>query len=118
MERPRRSASGPRLNRAPARNSRPRTASHGKLRGWTSSSAPSHECLITVTTQQSVVGRILVEIAQRRVIETRAVEQVRRGISEHGDQANMNHFGGLLAENVHAYEAHVIPSEEQFQETG
>src|SRR6266487_4958794 len=46
-----------------------------------------------VAFQHRRISRVLIEIAQRWIVETGAVEQVGAGVGHHRDQTEMNEFG-------------------------
>ena len=71
---------------------------------------------LILTLQQRVVSGVLVELAQRRVVEARAIEQVGAGFGEHREQSALDDLGRLLADDVDAEQPHVVSPEQQFQE--
>jgi hypothetical protein len=54
--------------------------------------------------QQRIVGRVLIKVSERRVVEARPIEQVGAGSGEHGGQPEVHELCGLLADDVHAQE--------------
>ena len=64
-----------------------------------------------------VVGGVLVEVAQRWIVEAGAVEQLRGGVDHHGDEPDVDHLGRLFTHHVHTQQAQIVPVEKQFQES-
>jgi hypothetical protein len=51
--------------------------------------------------QQRIVGRVLVEVTESRVVEAGAVEQFGVAVGKHGDHADVHGFGRLFADYVY-----------------
>src|SRR5438552_8765564 len=67
-----------------------------------------------VAFQHRRISRVLIQIAQRWIVETGAVEQVGAGLGHHRDQTEMDKFGCLLANDVDADQSHVVLPKDQF----
>jgi hypothetical protein len=69
-----------------------------------------------VAFQHRRISRVLIEIAQRWIVETGATEQLGAGLSHHRDQTEMNKFGRLFANDMDAEQSHVVLPKDQFQQ--
>src|SRR5437762_3110900 len=70
-----------------------------------------------VAFQHRRISRVLIEISQRWIIKTSAVEQVGARLGHHRDQTEMNKFGRLFANDVDAEQSHAVLPQDQFLET-
>lgn len=74
----------------------------------------STACRNAAAFQERVVGRVFVEIAQGRVVETGAIKNTGANPGQHRDQTDMNQFRRLFTDDVDSEQAHVFRTKDQF----
>jgi hypothetical protein len=65
-----------------------------------------------IPAQDRLVGGHFVKLTQGRVVEAEPVKNARPYSGNHGEETDVDDFGGLLADNVHAEQSHVFPAKD------
>src|SRR5437868_10325390 len=68
-----------------------------------------------IAPQQCLVSGGFIELAKGRVVETNAVKHAGAYSGQHCHETDVDNFGGLFANNVHAKQTHILRAKDQLQ---